>query len=241
MNAFKKKTQDEERVTPKTKMIVLNSPHNPCGSSLDKKNLEGIAEIAKRHDLMVLSDEVYSRITYENPHYSIASEDGMLERTVLCDGWSKTYAMTGWRLGFAVAPEHVIQKMGRIALNIYSCPSTFVQAAGVESLEGPQDSVEKMVREYKRRRDLIYERLSKISGVKCKLPGGAFYIFPNVKSFGMPSKQLAEKLLYEGGVAALHGTAFGECGEGYLRFSYATSIENIELGMEKTREFFEKL
>lgn len=233
--------QVEEKVSKKTKMIVLNSPHNPCGSSLDKKNVEGIAEIARRHDLLVLSDEIYSRITYEKPHYSIASEDGMKERTIISDGWSKTYAMTGWRLGYAVAPIPIIEKMARIALNIYSCPATFVQLAGIEALQGPQNAVDEMVREYKKRRALIHRELSSMKGVKCKLPGGAFYIFPNVKSFGMPARELMEKLLYEGGVSSLHGTAFGKYGEGYLRFSYATSLENIKAGMRKVKAFFEKL
>ncbi len=241
-NDFRTTAQDvENAITSKTKIIVLNSPHNPCGSSLTKQDVQEIAEIARKKKIMVLSDEIYSRISYDSPHYSIASEPGMKEYTILCDGFSKAYAMTGWRLGYAVAPKWLIEHMTKIGINIYSCAAAFTQKAGVEALSGPQDEVEKMVAEYKRRRDYIHSELNKMPGMSCKKPGGAFYAFPNIEKTGMQSKELMEYLLKDGDVATLHGTAFGKYGEGFLRFSYATSMEKIKEGLGKTRVALEKL
>ncbi|MEM3088731.1 MAG: aminotransferase class I/II-fold pyridoxal phosphate-dependent enzyme, partial [Candidatus Bathyarchaeia archaeon] len=228
-------------VTPQTKMIILNSPHNPCGSMLTKRDIEEIAEIVKKHNLFVLSDEIYDKITYEQKHYSIASEADMKDHTIIINGFSKTYAMTGWRLGYAVANKSIISQMARLHLNISSCAAAFVQMAGIAALRGPQDCVKEMLQEYARRREIIVEGLNSIRGISCKKPSGAFYVFPNIKKLGMGSREFAQYLLTNGGVAALHGTAFGKFGEGYLRLSYATSITNIKKGLEKIKIAVEKL
>jgi aspartate/methionine/tyrosine aminotransferase len=222
-------------VTPRTKLIVLNSPHNPTGGVLPKKDLEKIAEIIEGRDIYVLSDEIYSRIIYDGEHFSLASLPGMKDRVVILDGFSKTYAMTGWRLGYGVMHKELASKITRLMVNFVSCSTAFVQMAGIEALNGPQDEAEKMVQEFRRRRDIIVKGLNEIPGVSCKLPAGAFYAFPNVKSFGKPSKEIADYLLNEGGVAALSGTAFGEYGEGYLRLSYANSVENIQEALRLMR------
>jgi aspartate aminotransferase len=224
-------------VTPKTKMIILNSPHNPTGSVLTMDDLKAIAEIAVKHDLWVLSDEIYSRILYEGAHHSIATYPGMAERTIVLDGWSKTYAMTGWRLGFGVMNPALAKHVARLGTNNHSCTATVVQLGGLEAITGPQESVTKMVEEFRRRRDAIVEGINKIRGFKCLKPRGAFYVFPNIEGTGMPSKQLADRLLNEAGVAGLSGTAFGAHGEGYLRFSYANSIEQIRMGLERVEQF----
>ena len=231
----------EKLVTPKTRLIVINSPANPTGGILSYEDLEFIADIAKKNDIMILSDEIYSRIIYEGKFVSIASLPGMKERTVILDGFSKTYAMTGWRLGYAVANKEVIEALKRVAVNSFSCVATFVQMAGVEALRGPQDEVEKMRKEYEERRNLIVKSLNEIPGFSVKMPKGAFYAFPNVKKLGKPSKELADYLLYEAGVCTLSGTAFGEYGEGYLRFSYATSKENIIEGLKRVKQAIEKI
>jgi len=231
----------EKLVTPKTRLIVINSPANPTGGILSYEDLEFIADIAKKNDIMILSDEIYSRIIYEGKFISIASLPGMKERTVILDGFSKTYAMTGWRLGYAVANKEVIEALKRVAVNSFSCVATFVQMAGVEALRGPQDEVEKMRKEYEERRNLIVKSLNEIPGFSVKMPKGAFYAFPNVKKLGKPSKELADYLLYEAGVCTLSGTAFGEYGEGYLRFSYATSKENIIEGLKRVKQAIEKI
>jgi Aspartate/tyrosine/aromatic aminotransferase len=231
----------EKLVTPKTRLIVINSPANPTGGILSYEDLEFIADIAKKNDIMILSDEIYSRIIYEGKFVSIASLPGMKERTVILDGFSKTYAMTGWRLGYAVANKEVIEALKRVAVNSFSCVATFVQMAGVEALRGPQDEPERMRKEYEERRNLIVKGLNEIPGFSVKMPKGAFYAFPNVKKLGKPSKELADYLLYEAGVCTLSGTAFGEYGEGYLRFSYATSKENIIEGLKRVKQAIEKI
>jgi aspartate aminotransferase len=219
-------------VTPRTRLLVLNSPHNPCGSALSQQDCEAIAEIAIANDLLVLSDEVYWAINYEGPHTSVLDVEGMAERTVLLDGWSKSFAMTGWRLGFGVFPPALVEPICRLVINSVSCTSAFSQMAALAALTGPWEPVEQMVAEFRKRREVIVAGLNAIDGVSCVTPGGAFYAFPCVKSFGLSSKQIQEHLLNEAGVAVLSGTAFGRYGEGYLRFSYANSVEAIQAALD---------
>jgi len=219
-------------ITPRSKLLILNSPHNPCGSALTRDDCEAIAALAVRHDLVVLSDEVYWALRYGSTHASVLEFDGMQERTVLLDGWSKTYAMTGWRLGFGVFPAPLVEPVTRLAINSVSCTSAFSQYAAVAALDGPQDGVTAMVAEFRRRRDVIVSGLNAIPGVSCVVPDGAFYAFPNISETGVPASLLAERLLNEAGVACLAGTAFGPCGEGFLRFSYANSVANIEMALD---------
>jgi len=219
-------------VTPRTRLLVLNSPHNPCGSALSQQDCEAIAEIAIANDLLVLSDEVYWAINYEGSHTSVLDVEGMAERTVLLDGWSKSFAMTGWRLGFGVFPPALVEPICRLVINSVSCTSAFSQMAALAALTGPWEPVEQMVAEFRKRREVIVAGLNAIDGVSCVTPGGAFYAFPSVKSFGLPSKQIQEHLLNEAGVAVLSGTAFGRYGEGYLRFSYANSVEAIQAALD---------
>ena len=232
----------EKLITPKTKLIILNSPHNPTGGMLTPKDIETIAALAKKHNLWVLSDEIYSRITYAGSFASIASTPGMQERTVILDGFSKTYAMTGWRLGYGVMPKELAIHIARLITNCESCTNTFVQYGGLEALTGPQDFVASMVAEFTARRDLIVAGLNSIPGFTCKTPDGAFYVFPNVteacQRLSLPdSKALQQHLLYNADVAVLPRTAFGARNTGetqeYLRFSYATSRDIIELGLER--------
>lgn len=230
-----------KKVTRKTKLLILNSPHNPCGSTLMKNDVEELAEIAKKHNLWVMSDEIYSKIIYQGHHHSMLSVPGMKERTILVHGFSKTYAMTGWRLGYSVGNAQVIANMSKLQVNIASCAAAFSQIAGIEALRGPQDSVGQMVREYLKRRDAIVQALNSIKGFSCKTPTGAFYAFPNIKKTGMKARELMEFLLNKAHVASVHGTAFGRYGEGYLRFSYATSLENIREGMERVKAAVEEL
>ncbi|HZD78466.1 MAG TPA: pyridoxal phosphate-dependent aminotransferase [Actinomycetota bacterium] len=218
-------------VTDRTKLLILNSPHNPCGSALTKQDLEAVAEIALRHDIVVLSDEVYWMIRYESEHSSILDVEGMQERTVLLDGWSKTWAMTGWRLGFGVFPEYLVEPVTRLAINSVSCTSAFSQHAAIAALTGPMEPSQRMVQEFRRRRDVIVDGLNAIPGVSCLTPDGAFYVFPNVSGLGRSSREVEAHLLEEAGVAALSGTAFGRYGDGYLRLSYATSLEDIEIAL----------
>ncbi|MBZ0268101.1 pyridoxal phosphate-dependent aminotransferase [bacterium] len=218
----------EARVTDKTKMVIINSPHNPCGSMLSRDTLAQIAELAERKNFWVLADEIYSKITYEEPHESITQFPGMLDRTIVVDGFSKTYAMTGWRLGYGIVPKDVEPHISRLMTNSNSCTASFTQMAGIEALQGPQDEVEAMVAEFRRRRDAFVDGLNAIDGMSCVKPKGAFYVFPNIRELGMTSVELQDRLLAEAGVAALAGTSFGAEGEGYLRFSYANSLENIE-------------
>ena len=227
----------ESLVTPRTRLLIINSPHNPCGSALTSADCEAIAEIALRHDLTVLSDEVYWATRYDGRHVSVLDFDGMEERTVLLDGWSKPFAMTGWRLGFGVLPADLVEPVTRLIVNSVSCTSAFSQDAAVAALEGPWGPVDDMVTEFRTRRNVIVEGLNRIPGITCATPQGAFYVFPNVKGLGMGSSVLAARLLDEAGVACLSGTAFGSWGEGYLRFSYANSVDNIRTALASIEQF----
>ncbi|MGO8704433.1 MAG: pyridoxal phosphate-dependent aminotransferase [Candidatus Brocadiia bacterium] len=223
-------------MTPRTKLIILNSPGNPCGGVLTRADLEVVAAEAQEHDCFVLSDEIYSRILYEGENLSIASLPGMQERTVILDGFSKTYAMTGWRLGYGVMRRELTAWFSRLASNSNSCTAAFTQMAGVAALTGDQGEARKMVEEFRRRRDAIVRGLNDIPGIHCCMPHGAFYVFPNISELGVTSRELADKLLYQGGVATLAGTAFGKYGEGFLRLSYATSLEKIRHALHRIRE-----
>jgi len=218
-------------VTDRTKLLILNSPHNPCGSVSSAAQLEAVARTAMEHDLVVLSDEVYWALTYDGTHHSVLDVDGMAERTVLLDGWSKTFAMTGWRLGFGVLPPALVEPVTRLVINSVSCTSAFSQHAAIAALEGPWDDVERMAAAFRERRDVIVSGLGAIPGVSCVEPGGAFYAFPNVRELGMSAAALSGRMLENAGVACLPGTAFGVYGEGYLRFSYANSVENIRTAL----------
>lgn len=228
-------------VTERTKLLVLNFPHNPCGSSLTPTEVEAIADIAIRHDLTVLSDEVYWAIRYEGKHVSVLDVDGMSDRTVLLDGWSKLFAMTGWRLGFGVFPPELVEPVNRLIVNSVSCTSAFSQVAAKAALEGPWQPVEDMVSQFRARRDVIVEGLDDVPGFTCAVPAGAFYVFPNVSALGITSAVLQRRLLEEAGVACLAGTAFGAEGEGYLRLSYANSVENIRVALDAIRSFVAQL
>jgi aspartate/methionine/tyrosine aminotransferase len=231
----------EARITDRTKMVIINSPHNPCGSMLAKEDLRQIAELAERHDFWVLADEIYSKITYEEPFQSITQFPGMLDRTVVVDGFSKTYAMTGWRLGYGIVPKDVEPHMSRLMVNSNSCSASFTQMAAIEALRGPQDDVQAMVQAFRQRRDRIVRGLNEIDGITCLRPKGAFYAFPNVRALGMRSIELQDRLLDDAGVATLAGTSFGPEGEGYLRFSYANSIENIDRALELVADSLQKV
>ena len=232
-NGFRVDVAELERlITPRSRLLIINSPHNPCGSALTREDCAAIAELAQRHDLLVLTDEVYWAIRYGGTHVSVLDFDGMAERTILLDGWSKTYAMTGWRLGFGVFPAPLVEPVTRLAINSVSCTSAFSQYAAIAALEGPQDAVMEMVAEFRRRRDVIVAGLNEIPGVSCVEPQGAFYAFPNITGTGLSAATLQARLLNEAGVAALSGTAFGSWGEGFLRFSYANSVANIQLALD---------
>ena len=228
-------------VNDRTKMIILNSPQNPTGGILEPEDLHLIAELAQQHDCIVLSDEIYERLVYDKPHHSITTIPGMLERTIILDGYSKTYAMTGWRLGYGVMPEELAQKMTKLATNNHSCVAAFEQYAAIEALRGPQNEVEAMRQEFRARRDLIVEGLNEIPGFRCVMPGGAFYAFPNIEETGKSSAWLADHLLNEAGVACLKGEAFGEHGKGFIRFSYANSRENLSEALRRVRQAIEAL
>jgi aspartate/methionine/tyrosine aminotransferase len=219
-------------VTDRTRLVILSSPHNPCGSALTRTDLEAIAAALEGRDAYVLSDEVYWAIRYAGAHESIAEIDGMADRTILLDGCSKTFAMTGWRLGFAALPEPLVEPVTRLIINAVSCTAAFTQYAAVAALTGPWEPVEAMVREFKTRRDVIVDGLNRIEGLSCQEPAGAFYVFPNASAYGGSMTDLVGYLLEEAGVAALWGSAFGAGGEGYLRFSYANSVENIRAALE---------
>jgi aspartate/methionine/tyrosine aminotransferase len=223
-----------------TRLIILNSPHNPTGGVLTKKDILEIAEAIGDRNIMVLSDEIYSRLLFEGEPFSIMSVPGFKERTILLDGFSKTYAMTGWRLGYGVMRPDLAVHISRLMTNSNSCTASFTQIAGIEALRGDQSSVDRMNAEFKRRRDAFVAGLNKIKGFSCLLPKGAFYAFPNIKKTGWPSKKLADALLEQAGVACLSGTAFGEYGEGYLRFSVANSLENLNKALAKTEDWVGK-
>jgi len=229
-------------ITPKTRMLIINTPQNPTGGILTHEDLTQIAELAIKHDLVILSDEIYSQIVYDGfKHESIAALPGMQERTIILDGFSKTFAMTGWRLGYGVMPPHLAEMVTKLQINSTSCTASFSQIAGMEALKGPQDDVRKMVEEFRRRRDAIVEGLNQIPGFRCHKPLGAFYVFPNVEGTVKDARWLADYLMNEAGVACLSGTAFGRFGEGFLRFSYANSLENIKLALELIRAAIGKL
>jgi len=227
----------ESKITSRTKLLVLNSPHNPTGAVLKPETVEGIAALARKHSFWILSDEIYARIQYEGRHLSIASLPGMADRTIVLDGFSKTYSMTGWRLGFGIMPKPLAVHVTRLMTNSNSCTASFIQRAGQVALTGPQGEVHAMVAEFKVRRDTIVNGLNQIPGVKCFMPKGAFYAFPNITGTGMSSKELANALLEEAGVAGLAGTSFGAHGEGYLRFSYANSLENIQTALAAVGDY----
>ncbi|HVP26680.1 MAG TPA: pyridoxal phosphate-dependent aminotransferase [Candidatus Bathyarchaeia archaeon] len=241
-NDFSMNPEDiKQKITKKTKMIIINSPENPTGGVLSKEDLRVIADcVANRDDVFVLADEIYSRIIYEGRHESITQFPGMKEKTILLDGFSKTYAMTGWRLGYGVMRKDLAQKCAQLMTNSNSCTSTFTQMAGVEALKGPQTEPEKMVAEFKKRREVIVSGLNNIKGFTCKKPRGAFYVFPNITGTGMDCRKLGDHLLYNGGVAVLPGTSFGKYGEGYLRLSFANSVENIKKALDRIAKALEK-
>ena len=222
-------------ITPRSRLLIINSPHNPCGSALTRADCAAIAELAVRHDLVVLSDEVYWALRFGGTHASVLEFDGMADRTILLDGWSKTYAMTGWRLGFGVFPAPLVEPITRLAINSVSCTSAFSQYAAIAALEGPQDGVTDMVAEFRRRRDVVVAGLNAIDGISCAEPQGAFYAFPNITGTGLTAGELADRLLREAGVAVLAGTAFGPWGEGFLRLSYANSIANITAALDAVK------
>ena len=227
-------------ISDRTKLIILNSPHNPTGGVLTRKDIRNIADAIGDRNIMVLSDEIYSRLIFEGEDVSIMSVPGFKDRTILLDGFSKTYAMTGWRMGYGVMRADLAAQFSRLNTNSISCTASFTQIAGIEALRGDQSSVDKMNAEFKHRRDVFVGGLNKIKGFSCRLPKGAFYAFPNITKTGWPSKKLADALLEEAGVACLSGTAFGAYGEGYLRFSVANSLENLNRALHQIEEWVNK-
>jgi aspartate aminotransferase len=229
-------------ITPRTRLLVINSPANPTGGLLTHSDLERIAELAVRNDLWVLADEIYGRITYDGAeHVSIASLPEMAERTIVLDGFSKTFAMTGWRLGYALVPEALIQTYGQLVINTISCAPTFAQVGAVEALRGPQNDVAAMVAEFDARRELIVDGLNAIPGIRCRRPVGAFYVFPDIAGTGLTGAELAERLLHEAGVCVLAGTAFGDVGRAHIRISYANSRDNLREALQRIESFVRSL
>jgi len=229
-----------QKLSKKTKLIILNSPANPAGSVIPKEDLKAIADMVRDKDLMILSDEIYSRIFYDKEPTSITGFEGMVEKTIILDGFSKTYSMTGWRLGFGVMPVWLANAVNILTVNSNSCTASFTQRAGMAAMSGPQDCVTTMVTEFRKRRDAIVKGLNEIPGFRCQLPSGAFYAFPNVSETGIPSKELADILLNDAGVACLNGAGFGTYGEGYIRFSYANSLENILDAISRIRKISDR-
>jgi aspartate aminotransferase len=227
-------------INDRTKLIILNSPHNPTGGVLSRQAIEDIATVIGERNILVLSDEIYSRLIFEGSHYSIMSIPGFAERTILLDGFSKAYAMTGWRMGYGVMRPDLATHISRLMTNSNSCTASFTQMAGIEALRGDQSSVEHMRKEFHMRRDVFVEGLNRVKGFSCGLPKGAFYVFPNITGTGWHAKKLADTLLEEAGVACLSGTAFGEHGEGYLRFSVANSLENLRRALERISRWAEQ-
>jgi aspartate/methionine/tyrosine aminotransferase len=219
-------------ITDRTRLIILNSPHNPTGGVLQKQDIRDIAEAIGERNIMVLSDEIYSRLIFDGEHHSIMSVPGFKERTILLDGFSKTYAMTGWRMGYGVMRPDLATHITRLMTNSNSCTASFTQIAGIEAIRGDQSSVEGMRKEFQARRDVFVAGLNRIKGFSCRMPKGAFYVFPNITKTGWKSKKLADALLEQAGVACLSGTAFGDFGEGYLRFSVANSLENLNKALQ---------
>ena len=229
------------KVSDKTRLIILNSPQNPTGGVLTRSDLEAVARIAIERNIPVLTDEVYRRIIYQGEHFSIASVPGMQDKAIILDGFSKTYAMTGWRLGYGILPPDLAPHITRLMTNSASCTASFIQKAGVEAIVGPQNEPERYVAEFKRRRDVIVDGLNAIPGFSCLRPQGAFYVFPNTSRTGLTSTALADFLLKEAGVATLSGGSFGQFGEGYLRLSYANSVENLQLALERIKAAMARL
>jgi aspartate aminotransferase len=228
-------------ITPRTRMLVLNSPHNPTGSVLTDDDIRRLADLAVEHDLVVLADEIYGRLQYDGSPTSIATLPGMAERTITLDGFSKTFAMTGWRLGYGIVPDWLVPSFSRLVINSVSCTNAFAQFGAIQALIGPQAEAEAYRAEFMARRSIMVDGLNAIPGVSCRMPHGAFYAFPNLTSFGRSSAELADHLLYDAGVCGLAGTAFGAHGEGYMRFSYANSRENLELALERVAESLARL
>jgi aspartate aminotransferase len=225
-----------DRLTDRTKMVVLNSPQNPTGGMIPREDLKALADMLRDRDVVILSDEIYSQIYYDEPPVSITQFPGMLEKTIILDGFSKTYAMTGWRMGYGVMPEWLVEAVTKLMVNSNSCTASFTQRAGLAAITGPQDSVHSMVAEFRRRRDALCAGLNQVPGFHCALPRGAFYAFANVQDTGMSSKDVADLLLYEAGVAGLNGGSFGEYGEGYVRFSYANSLPNLMEAVDRIKK-----
>jgi aspartate/methionine/tyrosine aminotransferase len=229
-----------DKVGPRTRLIILNYPHNPTGGTIPESGLRAIADAAARHGVPILSDEIYGRILYDGEHRSIAALPGMEPLAIILDGFSKTYAMTGWRLGYGIMPAPMAQLVAKLQTNATSCTATFTQLAGVQALKGDHAPIDAMVAEFRKRRDVIVDGLRQIRGFACVRPKGAFYVFPNITGTGFSSRTLADRLLDEAGVACLSGTAFGEFGEGHLRFSYATSMENIQEALRRIKGWIER-
>jgi aspartate aminotransferase len=227
----------EKLVTDRTRLIIINSPHNPTGGVLNKRDIEQIAHAIGDRNIFVLSDEIYSRLIFDGTHHSIMSEPGFKERTILLDGFSKAYAMTGWRMGYGVMRPDLAWQVARLMTNSNSCTASFSQVAGIEALRGDQTSVDHMREEFQRRRDMFVAGLNRINGFSCRMPKGAFYVFPNITATGWKSKALADALLEKAGVACLSGTSFGEFGEGYLRFSVANSMETLSKALERVERW----
>jgi aspartate/methionine/tyrosine aminotransferase len=229
-----------EKITDRTRLIILNSPHNPTGGVMERAEIARLAKVLVDREVFVLSDEIYDRLIYEGEHASIAQFPGMKEKTIILNGFSKTYAMTGWRMGYGVMRADLAKQITLLMTNSNSCTASFTQVAGVEALRGPQDSVSVMREEFRRRRTVIVDGLNRVPGFHCRQPHGAFYVFPNIRQTGKSSRELADALLAEAGVACLWGTAFGAWGEGYLRFSFANSVENIQKALERIEGWVKK-
>ncbi len=229
-----------DSLNDRTRMVILNSPHNPTGGVIPRQDMEAIADMVRERDLMVFSDEMYSEIWYDQPPVSIAAFPGMQEKTILLDGFSKTYAMTGWRMGYGVMPTWLVEAVTKLMVNSNSCTASFTQRAGIAALRGPQDATRRMVAEFRRRRDAFCDGLNGLPGFRCARPGGAFYAYANIQGTGQTSKDLAGALLDEAGVACVEGTSFGDYGEGYIRFSYANSYENLTEAVERIRVFLSR-
>ena len=229
-------------ITPKTKLIIINSPGNPTGGVFEKEDILAMAEVLRdRPDIFILSDEIYDRLVFDGKTFSIASLPEFRDRTLVLDGVSKSYSMTGWRIGYCVANEEIIKRFELLMVNSVSCTCSFTQMGALEALTGSQDSVDRMREEFRKRRDWLVEALNNIDGIKCRLPRGAFYAFPDISSFGLTSKEFADRLLNEEGVALAWGTSFGEYGEGHIRISYATSLENLKEAVKRIRRFTQRL
>ena len=225
------------QITSKTKLMVINSPNNPCGSVIEQQDVEALADLAKEHDITVLTDDIYRRFLYEGEFHSVTSFPGMKDRTIILDGFSKTYAMTGWRLGYGVMPLEMVEPISRLVTNSVSCTAAFSQIAAIEALDGPQDKAYEIVAEFKSRRDIFVKGLNEIPRIRCAMPKGAFYAFPDIEETGMSSREFADGLLSDAGVASLAGESFGEYGTGCVRFSFANSAENLERALERIEKF----